>query len=65
MKAFVTGGTGFVGANLALIYATGGIGWLQERFTQQWVQIALRVLAAWVAAISVLAALLALANPQT
>ena len=54
----------FVGANLALIYAAGGIGWLQERYTQQWVRIGLRVVAAWIAAISVLSALLALAPQQ-
>jgi hypothetical protein len=55
----------FVGANIALIYATGGIGWLHERFTQQWVHVGLRVVAAWIAAISVLAALLALAPEQS
>ena len=54
----------FVGANLALIYAAGGIGWLHERYSQQWVRIGLRVVAAWIAAISVLSALLALAPQQ-
>jgi uncharacterized RDD family membrane protein YckC len=54
----------FVGANLALIYAVGGIGWLHERYSQQWVRIGLRVVAAWIAAISVLSALLALAPQQ-
>ncbi len=55
----------FVGANLALIYAAGGIGWLQERYNQQWVRIGLRVVAAWIAAISVLSALLALTPQQS
>lgn len=55
----------FVGANIALIYASGGIGWLQERFIQQWMHVGLRVVAAWIATISVLAALLALAAEQT
>ena len=55
----------FVGANIALIYATGGIGWLHERFTQHWMHVGLRVVAAWTAAISLLAALLALATEQT
>jgi urease accessory protein len=54
----------FVGANFALIYAAGGIGWLQERYTQQWLRIGIRVVAAWIAAISVLSALLALATEQ-
>lgn len=54
----------FVGANFALIYAAGGIGWLQERYTQQWLRIGIRVVAAWIAAISVLSALLALATQQ-
>jgi hydrogenase/urease accessory protein HupE len=50
----------FVGANIALIYVTGGIGWLRERFTQHWAHVGLRVVAAWIAAISVLSALIAL-----
>ena len=55
----------FVGANIVLIYASGGIGSLQERFTQQWMHVGLRVVAAWIAAISVLAALLTLATGQS
>jgi hypothetical protein len=51
----------FVGANLALIYVSAGVGWLRERFTQHWAHVGLRVVAAWIAAISVLSALLALA----
>jgi hydrogenase/urease accessory protein HupE len=46
----------FVGANLALLYIGGGVGWFRERFKGQWSQIGLRIIAAWIAAISVLAA---------
>jgi hydrogenase/urease accessory protein HupE len=53
-----------VGANLALLYISGGVGWLRERFTQPWVQTGMRVLAAWLTAISVLSALLAFATQQ-
>ncbi len=44
----------FVGANLALLFSTGGVGWLTERFTQPWVRIGLRIIAAWISAISFL-----------
>ena len=44
----------FVGANLALLFSTGGVGWLTERFTQHWVRIGFRIIAAWIAAISFL-----------
>ena len=43
-----------VGANLALLYMAGGVGWLQERFTQPWLRIGLRIIAAWTAAIAIL-----------
>ena len=44
----------FVGANLVLLYSSGGIGWLKERFKQPWIRVGLRVIAAWIAAISIL-----------
>ena len=44
----------FVGANLALLFSTGGVGWLTEHFSQPWVRIGLRIIAAWIAAISFL-----------
>jgi hydrogenase/urease accessory protein HupE len=44
----------YVGANLALLYSSGGIGWLRQRFDQPWARIGLRVIAAWIAAISCL-----------
>ncbi len=47
-----------LGANLCLLYATGGIGWLRETITHPALAIGLRVLAAWIAAISVLMAAL-------
>jgi hydrogenase/urease accessory protein HupE len=44
----------YVGANLAFFYAIGGIGWLRGRFDRPWALIGLRVIAAWIAAISCL-----------
>jgi len=44
----------YVGANLALFYATGGIGWLRDRFNKPWALIGLRIIAAWIATISCL-----------
>lgn len=44
----------FAGANLALLYMASGVGWLQERFTQPWLRIGLRIIAAWMAAIAIL-----------
>lgn len=51
----------FVGANLALFYVSGALGWLRERFTQHWVEVGLRVAAAWIAAVAVLMGALAFA----
>jgi hydrogenase/urease accessory protein HupE len=44
----------YIGANLALFYTSGGIGWLRDRFNKPWAVIGLRIIAAWVAAISCL-----------
>jgi len=44
----------YIGANLALFYASGGIGWLRDRFNKPWAVIGFRIIAAWVAAISCL-----------
>jgi F0F1-type ATP synthase assembly protein I len=44
----------YVGANLAFFYASGGIGWLRDRFDKPWALIGLRIIAAWIAAISCL-----------
>jgi hydrogenase/urease accessory protein HupE len=44
----------YVGANLALFYASGGIGWLRDRFNKLWARIGLQIIAAWTAAISCL-----------
>ncbi len=43
-----------VGSNLALLYMASGVGWLRERFAQQWLRIGLRIIAAWMAAIGIL-----------
>ena len=52
----------FVGANLALLYISGGVGWFKDRFKGQWSRIGLRIVAAWLAAISVLMVSLAFGN---
>ncbi|SNS75874.1 HupE/UreJ family protein [Tropicimonas sediminicola] len=52
-----------VGANLGLLYLFGIILVLKQRFTWDWVGIALRVAAAWVGAISLLMLALGLAGP--
>jgi len=44
----------YIGANLALFYASGGIGWLRDRFNKPWAVNGLRVIAAWIATISCL-----------
>ena len=51
-----------VGAYFALLYILGIVSWIRQRFTQQWAQIGLRIVAAWVAAISVVMASLAFVN---
>ena len=48
----------FVGASLALLYISGGVAAFRERFKAQWSRIGLRVLAAWIATISILMAAL-------
>lgn len=54
----------FVGANLVLLYAAGGVGWLQERVRAAWMRIGLRVAAAWIAAIAALLLALAVASTR-
>ncbi len=46
----------FVGANLALLYLSGGAGMLLDRFPQRWVQLGFRIAGAWIAAISLMMA---------
>lgn len=51
---FFTMSGSIVGANIGLLYLWGITRGLRERFTQEWVAIALRVVAAWGGAISLL-----------
>lgn len=44
----------FVGANLLVLYVSVGVDWVSRTYSQQWVQIGIRVVAAWIGAISVL-----------
>jgi hypothetical protein len=44
----------FVGANVALLYVSGGLGSARARFDRPWFRIGLRVVAAWTAAIGCL-----------
>lgn len=52
----------FIGANLALLYISSSVGWFKDRFKEQWSRIGIRIVAAWLAAISVLMASLAFVN---
>lgn len=52
-----------VGANLALLYLFGAVHFVQTRFSLPWVRVALRVVAAWVGAISVLMLALTVSGP--
>lgn len=42
----------FVGANIGLLYVAGAVIFAKDRFTQQWVQLAFRVVSAWLGAIA-------------
>ncbi len=53
----------FVGANLLVLYVGGGVDWIREKYTEHWVQVGIRVVAAWICAISVLMTALAFASP--
>jgi hypothetical protein len=47
LRAMISTTTGtYVGANLALFYAIGGVGWLRERCNKEWARIGLRIIAA-------------------
>lgn len=58
-----TAAGGFLGLNLGLLYVAGAAGWLRRRFPQRWAVTALRIAAAWVAAVACLLAALAAAPP--
>jgi hydrogenase/urease accessory protein HupE len=63
LRAMIVTITGaYIGQNLALFYATGGIGWLRDRFNKPWALIGLRIIAAWIAAISCLMLALTVAS---
>ena len=51
-----------IGANFALIYVSGGIGALREKFTAPWILIAVRIVAAWIGALSIMMAALTAAH---
>jgi hydrogenase/urease accessory protein HupE len=42
----------FVGANVGLLYVTGAVIFLKDRFAQRWVEVAFRVVSAWLGAIA-------------
>ena len=44
----------YVGANLAISYIAVGVGWISERYSWNGLQIGFRIVAAWIAAISVI-----------
>ena len=53
----------FVGANLFVPSVADGVAWIRQKYTKHWVQVGIRVVAAWICAISVLMTALAFANP--
>lgn len=53
----------FIGANLLVLYVAGAVDWIREKFAEHWVQVGIRVAAAWICAISVLMTALAFASP--
>jgi len=63
LRAMISTITGtYVGANLAFFYAVGGVGWLRDGFNMAWAHIGLRIIAAWIAAISCLMFALSVAS---
>ncbi len=53
----------FVRANLFVPSVADGVAWIRQKYTKHWVQVGIRVVAAWICAISVLMTALALASP--
>jgi hydrogenase/urease accessory protein HupE len=51
----------FVGANIGLLYVAGGAIFLKERFNQHWVEVAFRVVSAWLGAVALVMLALQLA----
>lgn len=62
-RAFTMAGS-VTGAALGLLYVAGGLDLLRDRLRAPWLAIALRVLAAWIAAIALLMLALSLAPPR-
>jgi hydrogenase/urease accessory protein HupE len=60
----ITAAGALVGTNLAMVYLYGALVWLQERAHHAWLPVALRVAAAWVAAVAVLMLALSLAADE-
>ncbi|MEE4189623.1 MAG: HupE/UreJ family protein [Roseobacter sp.] len=61
----ITWAGAFVGANIGLLYITGGVIFLKDRFHQAWLTIAFRVLAAWLGAIALVMLALSFAQNNT
>jgi len=62
-RAFTTSGS-VTGAALGLLYLAGGLDLLRDRLRTPWLAVALRVLAAWIAAIALLMLALRLAPAE-
>ena len=52
----------FVGVVLVPFYIGMGVSWLREKFSQHWIDIGIRVVAAWIGAIAILMAALSFAE---
>lgn len=51
-----------VGANLLLLYLSSGIGFLREKIRKPWLQLGLRIAAAWLGAVAMMMTALAIAQ---
>lgn len=53
----------FVGATLLVLYVAGGVDWIRQKNTGYWVQVGIRIVAAWISAIAVLMTALTFVQP--
>jgi hypothetical protein len=52
----------FLGIVLIALYIGGGVAWIREKYPQHWVHVGIRVVAAWIGAVSILMAALSFAE---
>lgn len=52
----------FFGAILLVLYVAGSVDWIRQKYTKHWVEVGIRIVAAWICAISILMTALAFAS---